>query len=199
MSIISPEQSLIEEVKLSKSEKAFHELYFPYEAEIINFLKSRAYSSGIDHLEIYNQALLKVWSNIPTFQGKSSFKTWFFQIAKNTMYDEYNKAKKRYSRDVELCESLPLNHSAMIDYESPIKIIFDEEQKDAILLKIQSLKGKLAKKHLDIFELIFEQGKSYKEASKILDCSLGTVMSRVFHTRKKLKAAIKNHEYSKIN
>lgn len=199
MSIILLEQSLIEEIKSSKSEEAFRNLYLPYETEIINFLKSRTYSCGIDHLEIYNQTLLKVWNNIPSFQGKSSFKTWFFQIAKNTLYDEYNKAKKRFSREVELCESLPLNHSAMIDYESPIKIIFDEEQKDAILLKIQSLKGKLAKKHLDIFELIFEQGKSYKEASKILDCSLGTVMSRVFHARKKFKAAIKIYEYSKIN
>jgi len=192
------EKDLIKNLKISKNEQDFVSLISIYQDQILNFLKSSTYSSGVDYQEVYNKTLMKVWNSIEKFEEKSSFRTWFFKIAKNVSYDEFNKKNKINFREI----NLPINeeeHQNFIDYNTPESKILSEENLKEVGKKILIIKSNLNKKHKEIFELIFEQGKSYKEVSKILNCSLGTVMSRVFYTRKKVQEMIQKYEHIKIN
>ena len=187
------EQNLIQLIKLNKDEQSFKELVAIYEKQLLGFLKNKTFSTSLDPAEIYNKTLLKIWKNIDSFRADSSFKTWIFQITKNVYFDEYNKARKLSSRETSI--DFVEESDRFVDNRTPDSRILLDEYSLSLSQKIQTLKNTLGKKQLQIFELIFEQGKSYKEASKTLKCSVGTIESRVFYTRKKLKEVLKKYEY----
>ena len=192
---MNSEKLLIERIKKSKNEQDFSALINLYEEQVLNFLKNKTFSSGLDHKDIFNKALLKTWNNIENFQEKSSFKTWFFKINKNILFDEYKKRKKINNMEREINPEVDYESDPVVDFQAPSSILMNEELKNELLAKIAEVKNALGQKHLQIFELVFEQEKSYKEVSEILNCSLGTVMSRVFYTRKKMQEFLNKHQF----
>ena len=193
---MNSEKLLIERIKKSKNEQDFSALINLYEEQVLNFLKNKTFCSGLDHKDIFNKALVKTWNNIESFQEKSSFKTWFFKINKNVLFDEYKKRNKINNMECEINPEVDYESNPVIDFETPSNILMNEELRSELLLKISEIKNALGEKHLQIFELVFEQEKSYKEVSEILNCSLGTVMSRVFYTRKKIQESLAKHQFS---
>lgn len=177
------EKTLIQKIKSDKDENTFNELTSLYESQIKRYFGSRFRSSPVDIQEAYNKLLLKIWTNIDSFREESSFKTWIFQIARNIVSDEFNKINKRNSIEV----PIDLEPDIIDEIKSPDAQIIDRETNEEIQKKILSLKSSLTQKHLRIFELIFESGLSYKETSEKLNCSIGTIRSRVFYTRKKIQ------------
>lgn len=189
------EKTLIQQLKSSKTEQAFSQLTDSYRDQIIGFLRSKTRYSPLDSDDIYNKVLLKVWNNIESFREESSFRTWFFQIARNTLYKEFEKSNRIYRGQESITNHLDLPSPE----DSPDYSLIGRESADSLRERLTSVKSTLSQKHQEIFELIFEQGRSYKEASEILNCSLGTVMSRVFYARKMAQEAIKSHEYSNFS
>ena len=66
---------------------------------------------------------------------------------------------------------------------------YEEERKRLLLKKITEL----ASDEQEIINLRYFQGYSYKEIAEILKCPIGTVMSRIFYVKKKLKQKMKGH------
>jgi RNA polymerase sigma-70 factor (ECF subfamily) len=193
------ESNLLESIKKEKTEKAFVELTDIYKEQVLNFLKNKTYGTGLDYEEVYNRTLLKVWNNISSFEERSMFKTWFFRIAKNTLFDEIKKRKRISLKEVNIENPDWLNEQNFIDFKTPESAILDQESVDEILARISKIKASLDKKHRKVFELIFEQGHSYKQAAEKLNCSVGTIMSRVFYTRKKIQETFKKYEHLQTN
>jgi RNA polymerase sigma-70 factor (ECF subfamily) len=60
--------------------------------------------------------------------------------------------------------------------------------------KIEAALAKLSPEHRQVVVLKDVQGLAYKEIAEVMECSLGTVMSRLFYARQKLQTMLK-HEY----
>lgn len=180
------EKSLINNVKLHKDEESFKLLIDPHKTQLLGFIQSKTFNSRLDANEIFNIVLMKIWSNINSFREESSFRTWIFQISKNTIYDEFNKENRHQSK----AQSIETSELELIDEKTPDSEIIEQEYQIELSQRIEQIKSKLGEKHREIFELVFERGLSYAEASKELGCPIGTVMSRVFYTKKQVERII---------
>jgi RNA polymerase sigma-70 factor, ECF subfamily len=189
------EKSLILDVKSNKSEKAFGDLISIYEKEILGFLRNKTAFSSLDPQEVYNKVLLKIWNNISSFREDSSFKTWAFQITKNTLYREFSIVNRKEKNEIPLGDY----EDQFISHDSPESEAIKVEDEEILKQKIKLIKSSLSKNYRKVFELRFEQGKSQKEISQILDCSFETVRSRLFLIRKKIHQTIEKYEYRRIS
>lgn len=145
-----------------------------------------------DAMDAAQEAFIKVFRYIDGFKGDSSFYTWLYRIVVNVCIDhcrkhgkmrpvEYDETFKR--RDEIEAVPLTANTRAM----NP-GIAFDQQELGGVL---QEAMGKLSENHRTILLLREVEGLSYEEIAEVMDCHLGTVMSRLHHARKNLQKALK--------
>lgn len=120
------------------------------------------------------EAMLKAILNIKKFKGKSKFSTWLITIATNAYKDNIKKIK---GREVNI-ESIISTSSENLEETIIIKETFDNIKR--ILLDIPESKRM-------VFILKHYYNYSYEEISKIVDCPIGTVRSRLHYCIKKIK------------
>lgn len=189
------ESELIENFKKDKSEESFIKLIDFYKDYLVKFIAIKTQRTSLDPNEIFSKTLMKVWVKIDSFKGDGQFKNWLFKITKNIIFDEFESLKKFNPNPALLEESFEVECSS----PSPDEEFSEKEHKALILFRIEMVKKSLSQKHQKVFELIFEQGKSYRETSEILKCSVGTVMSRVHYTRRKMQEVFNKYEYRNFN
>jgi RNA polymerase sigma-70 factor, ECF subfamily len=133
-----------------------------------------------DALDVVQEAMSKAFSALGDFDGRSGFRTWLLRIVTNTAYDTGRRRKRRPEGrgGDELAASEPAN------IEDPARHLHQKDQRDAI---DQAL-GRLSPTLRETFVLFAELGFSYKEIAETQNVKIGTVMSRIFAAREKLKA-----------
>jgi RNA polymerase sigma-70 factor (ECF subfamily) len=138
------------------------------------------------------EVFLRVYKHLPSFEGTSSFYTWVYRIAVNLCIDHYRKKKvKSYEYDDGYRhrpalqeEVFPVVSSA--SRETPTGRLLREE----LAAKIHEAMGKLSPKHRQVLVLRELEGLSYQEIADVVGISIGTVMSRLHHARKKMQARL---------
>ena len=141
-----------------------------------------------DALDVVQEAMLKAFSALTDFDGRSGFSTWLLRIVTNTAYDSGRKRKRRANGrgGDELVGHEPAGS------EDPARNLHQEDQRQVIN---QAL-GRLSPTLRETFVLFAELGFSYKEIAELQDVKIGTVMSRIFAAREKLKADL---DWDKLN
>ncbi|WP_459129697.1 RNA polymerase sigma factor [Guggenheimella bovis] len=121
-------------------------------------------SDSHDALDILQDSLISIFRSISSFRGDSSFMTFAIRIVKRRIADFYRDRKVT----VELPETL----------EDSI----NEEK-----LELKHAVSKLTKEEERLLTLIFTLGLSYREISELENIPEGTVKSRFFTIKEKLK------------
>lgn len=142
-----------------------------------------------DAREILQETFVRAFRNIEGFKGESSFYTWIYRIAMNLAIDHQRRGAKRPL--VEFDESVGVKEDAVGDGSAilgtdPFKSVRSRELGRKIFEAIESL----TPDHRAVILLREIDGLSYEEISVALDCSLGTVMSRLHYARKKLQSRL---------
>ena len=119
-------------------------------------------------------------------QEPEKFKSWAISIVNRKAID-FIRAKNR--------EQIKL----MKNYNESDKITSFSEANDNSELYKTLLKGleKLSIEHQMVIRLFYKENYSLKEISEILNISIGTTKSRLFHAREKLKTILKHSNYEK--
>lgn len=143
-----------------------------------------------DAREVVQETFVRAFRNLDGFKGDSSFYTWLYRIAFNLAIDLQRKESKR--TNVEFDESQPPGDAPMAfggktQGEDPFDAVRNRELGSKIFQAIDDL----TPDHRAVILLREIDGLSYEEISQTLDCSLGTVMSRLHYARKKLQARLK--------
>jgi len=142
-----------------------------------------------DALDVVQESMLKAFSALGDFDGRSGFRTWLLRIVTNTALDWGRRRKRRPSgRGGDRNES-PLEPTTSDD---PARRL---HQQDLRLALDQALSG-LTPTIRSTFVLFAELGLSYKEIAATQDVPIGTVMSRIHAAREKLQAAL---DWDKLN
>jgi RNA polymerase sigma-70 factor (ECF subfamily) len=134
------------------------------------------------------------------FRGGSTFATWYTKIAMNALLDILKKKSNQHLlygmiSDI-LCEkngscsSDPIDMLVTEHQPGPDHIISEEERLAEIRESIREGVSTLKEKQAKVFDLIFLQEKSYKDAASELNIPIGTVMSQVHTIRKTLQNSI---------
>lgn len=143
-----------------------------------------------DAKDATQDAFVKAYRYIGNFRGTSSFYTWLYRIAVNLCIDRLRKS----SRYIHVEYDDRLKRPDNVDHKgsglkpstlgtNPSKSMMRRELKERIQLGLESLTDK----HRAVIVMRELQGLSYAEMAKVMKCSKGTIMSRLFHARKKLQ------------
>lgn len=170
--------------------EAFEVILKIYEKKIYNFAY-RMLGDKEDAMDTTQEVFMKAYKSINTFNGNSSFSTWLFKIAKNVCIDYLRKNDK--ARIYSLDKTIKIDGEE-IKKETPDTSNLPEEivKKRELQRIVHQAIARLPEKYKAVIILRDLQNFSYKEIAEILNCSIGTVKSRISRGRKELKNILSN-------
>jgi RNA polymerase sigma-70 factor (ECF subfamily) len=160
--------------------------------------RRRAYALalGVVHdkdaaLDVVQEAFLRAHKNLGDFEGNASVYTWLYRIVMNAGIDHVRKERRRKTVDYDdavahLEEGSPADMAALVPElmrGNPAKEIARREIRE----KIDAALGELTPNHRAVLVMREVDGLSYEEMAKVMKCSKGTIMSRLFHARKNMQ------------
>jgi RNA polymerase sigma-70 factor (ECF subfamily) len=150
-----------------------------------------------DAEDLVQDSLLRAYRFWDSFQQDSNCKAWLLRIVTNTFINEYQRKKR--SREVLDAASAEqdatdgvLVQASAFDKQSPADAMLQKSVSDDVQRALDSLPDDFRTAVI----LCDMQGLSYKEIAEIMECPVGTVMSRLFRGRKLLAAALRDFAVS---
>lgn len=141
--------------------------------------------------DVAQEAFVRVHKHLPEFKGDSSFTTWLFRIATHLAIDSVRKERKSQKDDIDDLREVDLEGAG----DGILSTALGQDPRENALRR--ELAGKLTEAlatlpviHREILVLREVEGLSYEELAARLGIQKGTVMSRLFHARKKMQAAL---------
>lgn len=135
-----------------------------------------------DALDVVQESLLKAFSALGDFDGRSGFRTWLLRIVTNTSLDWRRCRKRRPS--LQIGDGDPDDGREATAEDDPARRMHQQDLRDALDKALNRLTPTLRK----TFVLYAEVGMSYKEIAETENVPIGTVMSRIHAAREKLQA-----------
>ena len=177
--------------------RAYDQLVARHQGKIYAMIRNMV-KNDADAWDLSQDAFIKAWQALPRFEARARFSTWLFRIAHNVVYDWARKRKIESAGELndEIFDRDKIDASAKTApsfVESPDDALVNTELRG----KIEEALDKLSPEHREAVILKDVQGLSYKEIAEVMDCTLGTVMSRLFYARQKLQALLKDEYESR--
>ena len=152
---------------------------------------ARAYSmmrNEEDAIDLSQEAWVKGWQRLVQFQGESSFATWMTRIVINLCLDQLRKQKRHRSESIEELDE----ESGGVERQMPVVVVNPTErlERGDLRQRIDKALSQLSETHRTALVLCEFEEMEYKEIAKAMNCSIGTVMSRLFYARRKLAALL---------
>jgi RNA polymerase sigma-70 factor (ECF subfamily) len=183
------ERSLVALLKQG-DEEAFRVLVKGYEARLFRI----AYGITLDReesLDIVQEVFIRVYKNIPAFREASRLSTWLHRITVNQCLNWKRRWKRRLRWHHRSIEEEGLAHHPALGTEAyHPEILYHQKEARETLWK--ALKG-LPEEGRAAFVLRELEGLSYDEIAEALKIKKGTVSSRLFHARKRLRQGLTPH------
>jgi RNA polymerase sigma-70 factor (ECF subfamily) len=171
---------------------AYDELVTRHRGRIFAMIRQMVKNEA-DAWDLSQEVFIKAWKALPRFEVKARFSTWLYRIAHNTVYDWARR--KRPEAGDELNEEIfrsgsidPASRTTPERPRRPDEALGDDELRE----KIESALGQLSAPHREAVILKDVQGLAYKEIAEVMECSIGTVMSRLHYARQKLQSLLKD-------
>lgn len=165
---------------------AFEELVKRYEKKVFT-VAFRMTGNREDAADMTQEAFIKAYKALTQFRGEAAFQTWLYRIIANVCRDELRK-KTRNS-------IISLEKEVVLDNGNMKREVADSSPGPDIFLENKET-GETIQKAVDSLTIDYRitlvmreiQGFSYEEIADVLQCSIGTVKSRLSRAR----AAVKN-------
>jgi len=186
------ELSLVERARSGESQ-AFRDLVVRYQRKVyavaLGIVKDRDLA-----WDVSQEAFVRVHRHLPEFKGDSSFSTWVLRITTHLAIDSVRRERQSVKDDIDEVRESDLGGGgegilSTALGQNPMQNALRKE----LLGKIQEALSQLPEKHRTILVLRELEGLSYEELAERLGIHKGTVMSRLFHARKKMQALLRDY------
>ena len=143
----------------------------------------RLLGNEADALDAVQNGFINALTHLQGFEHRSSFKTWLLRIVSNASLDLGRQRRRR--------ESLSLQATDLHEQEIDRRTLTDNPGSEVDHADLRELLdvalAQLPEAQRRTFVLYVDAEMSYKEVADTLGISIGTVMSRLFYARQKLK------------
>ncbi|MGB5946608.1 RNA polymerase sigma factor SigW [Paenisporosarcina sp.] len=166
-------------------------------AEIVELFQDKLYRIcyrmlGNQHEaeDIAQEAFVRAFINIHTFDTNRKFSTWLYRIGTNLCIDRIRKKKPDYYLDAEVAGTEGLNMYSQIasKEELPEQEVLKMEMQDRVQYEI----SRLPDKYRAVIILKYMEDLPLQEISEILEMPLGTVKTRIHRGREALRKQLSN-------
>ncbi|WP_366561273.1 RNA polymerase sigma factor SigW [Bacillus velezensis] len=166
-------------------------------AEIVDLYKDKIYQLCYRMLgnvheaeDIAQEAFIRAYVNIDSFDINRKFSTWLYRIATNLTIDRIRKKKPDYYLDAEVAgaEGLTMYSQIAADGVLPEEAVLSLELSDTIQKKIL----KLPDKYRTVIVLKYIDELSLIEIGEILNIPVGTVKTRIHRGREALRKQLRD-------
>jgi RNA polymerase sigma-70 factor, ECF subfamily len=144
--------------------------------------------------DVAQETFVRVHRGLGDFKGDSAFSTWLFRIATHLSIDAVRRERSARKEDVDEVRESDLEDGGEGILATPLGT---DPRQNALRRelgeKIEEALATLPEKHRTILVLRELEGLSYEELAERLGIHKGTVMSRLFHARKKMQAALRDY------
>ncbi len=155
---------------------SFRALVERYEREAIAHARS-ILGSREDALDMVQEAFHDAYRGLDRFDCEMEFYPWFYVILRNRCYALLKSRKKLAAVNLDVCQGLIVTSSSGISSEV--------EDIEETLLELSSADR-------EILLLKYLEGRTYRELAERLEIPIGTVMSRLFHARRRLREKLES-------
>ena len=178
---MDPDGALVE-AAASGSREAFDELVRRHQTAIVSLVRVLTAGHG-DPDDLAQEVFVRAWRSLRTFRGDSAFRTWLHRVAINVVRTSQTRRMRL------LRVFVPFGGMGEQDAPPPEAPDVDERVDDA-LARRQIVERALATLPEDLrlaVTLRDLQGLDYKEIAAALGVPIGTVESRIFRARQRLR------------
>jgi RNA polymerase sigma-70 factor (ECF subfamily) len=171
--------------------KAFEGLLGKYRRKVYGLAMGMV-GNRDDAMDIMQDAFVRVYRHINSFQGDSSFYTWMYRITMNLCIDHVRKASRMRAAPYED----RLSHDNVDQGDFPILPVRHDvnpgkaARRHEIMRKVSAALADLPAHHRAVIVMREFEGLSYEEMAQVMQVPKGTIMSRLFHARHKLQKAL---------
>lgn len=159
-------------------EAAFRELYRAFSRKLYAYVL-RQLADPAQAEEIVADTLYEVWRQPTRFRGDSKFSTWLIGIARNKVLMAYRSRKPdAVHEDIDdLAETIASDDGGAFEF------LAQQQRREGV----RHCMDKLSDEHRECVHLVFYEGLSLAEVAAVQSCPEGTVKTRLFHARHKLR------------
>lgn len=178
-----PDKELVERAKKG-DQSAFEQLVLDNQNKVYS-LALRLVNDREEAADLAQEAFVKAWQGLRSFQGESSFATWIYRLTTNLCIDWLRRKKRR--EGVEPTVSLDDENSGWAepaDRDSDPQLLLEKSERGKALARGLDRLPDWQRRALVLREL---SGLSYQEIGDALDIDLGTVKSRIARARLSLR------------
>lgn len=163
---------------------AFGQLYDRYAGKMINYFARMLWNDREKASDMTQDLFTKIIDKPKLYKEGRKFSTWIYSIANNMCKNEYrhHEVVQRHA------------HGVSDTYKNSLISSTDDPHLKAFKADLDIELNALDHPHRSCFIMRYKQGLSIKEIADVLECSEGTVKSRLFYTTKKLAKALKHFD-----
>ncbi|MEK3889058.1 RNA polymerase sigma factor SigW [Bacillus sp. FSL K6-3431] len=174
---------------LKGDQEAFGDIVEIYKDRLFQ-LSYRMLGNRHEAEDIAQEAFVRAYVNIHSFNQSKKFSTWIYRIATNLCIDRIRKKKPDYFLDAEVsgAEGLTMYSKIAAEGKSPDKEVETMELQEIVQREIL----RLPDKYRTVIVLRYMDELSLNEISEVLEIPLGTVKTRVYRGREALRKQLHN-------
>lgn len=178
--------------------EAFEKLISSYQKKVYN-IAYRYVGNREEAEDLAQEAFIKVFRSIKSFRGEAAFSTWLYHIVSNVCRDALRKNSRRMEDSLDCAVTTEKGElqREVADWSMSPEPIYENQELGEF---IQALINQLTPEYKTVIIMREIQEMSYEEIAEELNCSLGTVKSRLSRARKALRDKIEGSwELTDIN
>jgi RNA polymerase sigma-70 factor, ECF subfamily len=162
-------------------QEAFTTLYQSVNRRIFAFALNQLHDEDRAE-EVVVDTMHEVWKHPERFNATSKFSTWVLGIARYKILNAFRASTHSYD---ELTDEM--QDTVASDEATPIDILVSRERESGV----RECMDKLTADHRECMHLVFFEGLSLSEVAALQSCPEGTIKTRLFHARQKIKNCLR--------
>ena len=144
-----------------------------------------------DAVDVAQEAFVRAWNGLRRFKSNASFYTWIYRITTNLCIDHVRRRDRQPTSPFE--ETIdPDTDASVAEPPSSHPSPRDEAQRTELRDQIDRALAELSPDHRAVIHLREFEGLDYAEIARAMNCSIGTVMSRLHYARKHLQKLLRD-------
>jgi len=158
-------------------------------------LVARRYAATVhDARDLVQEAVLRAWQNFSPIDAGSYDRAWLFVILRNVAR-EWHRARQRRIRLIPLEDSAftEIAASELTDSLPPLPILNDEQFREFLDARLAAAVDALEEGYREVLMLSVVGDLTYAEIAEVLDCPIGTVMSRMARARRTIRERLADY------